>query len=91
MTTQVANAVAIEAMAACSSAFLTIENAGDYGVRINDCQSADERDRILVRTYRSRPRTWQGKVDFTECTTLPAQREMRCELVALDFDNDFFE
>jgi hypothetical protein len=33
----------------------------------------------------------QVKVEFGERTTLPAHCEMRCELVTLDFDDDFFE
>jgi hypothetical protein len=54
-------------------------------------QAAHERNRILMGANDLRPGVRQVKVEFGERTALPSHREMRRELVTLDFDDDFFE
>ena len=85
------HAVALEAVASCSSTPLSVEDAGDHGVGIVHGQSAHERDRVLIRAHRGLALAWQGQVDLGECAAFPAQGEMGRGLVALDLDDHLLD
>src|SRR5262249_39326516 len=88
---QIGHVMGLETMTISGLAALTTEYAGDYRIRIMRSQAAHECNRILVGANDLRLGVRQVKVEFGERTALPAHREMRRELVTLDFDDDFFE
>src|SRR5258705_3961917 len=91
LTPQTGDVVGLETMTISSFATLTIEDAGDYPVRIMRGQAANERNRILIGANDLRFGMRQVEVEFGQRTALPAHCDMRCVIVALNFDNNFFE
>ena len=73
---QVADAVAVEAMAIGGRAALTVENAGDHGVGIVSGQPAQELDRVLAGADRGGPRPGQVEIDLGQRAAFPTHREM---------------
>lgn len=82
---QITNAVAVEAMAVGGRAARPVEDAGDHGIGIMHCQSAQERNCVLVRADRRGPRSGQGEIDLGQRAALPTQRQMGGKGIALDF------
>ena len=91
MTPQTSDVVGLETMTVSGFVTLTIEDAGDHPVRIMSGQAAHQGDLILIGANDLRLGVRQIQVEFSQRTTLPAHCEMRRELVALDFDDDFFK
>src|SRR5215468_4555470 len=91
LTAQTGDVMDLETVTVRGLATLTAEYAGDYRIRIMRGQAADERNRILVSANDLRVGVRQVHVEFSKRATFPAHCEMRCVLVSLDFDHDFFE
>jgi len=78
-------------MTVSSFATLPTKNAGDHRIGIMRSQAPHERNRILVGANDLRLGVRQMKIELGKRAALPPHCEMRCVLVAFDFDNDFFE
>src|SRR5215510_9031128 len=91
LTAQIGDVVDLETMAVSGLATLAIENASDHRIGIMRGQAAHERNRILVSANDLRVGVRQMEVEFSQGAALPAHGEVRRELAALDFDDDFFE
>src|SRR5208282_3132318 len=88
---QTAQTIGSERQACSGLASLTIEDAGDDGIRIMRCQATQQIDRVLGGANRRRVRARQGNVDLARESATPAQHQVGVGLLALNAQSDLLE
>ncbi|MGH8547755.1 MAG: hypothetical protein ACRERU_03980 [Methylococcales bacterium] len=88
---QVPDQVGAETQTPRGSPLLAVENAGNDGVGIVDCQATHEAQSLFIGADRGGPRTGQVDVEFGQLTTAPSKSEMGPVLVAEYGEDHFFQ